>query len=197
MLVWVPYVFAVGGFLMSAFAGWFLLGPAMLIKSITAIPKKTVRSLGKAAKEGSVPELQLEVELRKMLPVPFLPARKIYIKPHEMVLPMPLGPRTTRSLTPVEERQKRIEEEEERQKELEFRRNHIMTMPFRDMSRGFFSLFINTKRALTREGFMKVKVRDKNYKLDVTGGWALENGRALDRLIGVKKQLALQPKHTV
>jgi hypothetical protein len=185
--VWVPYAFSVGGVLMGAFASWFVLGPAMLIKSITAIPKNVVRSLGTAAKGGSIPELQLEVELRKMLPVPFFPARKIYIRPHEMVLPVSLGTTTSHRLSPAEMRRRKVEEEEGRQKELEYRRNHILTNPFRDMSKAFFSLFINTRRALMRDGFVKLKVKQRTYKLDISGGWALDNGKALDRLVGMKK----------
>ena len=172
---------------MGGFAGYFVLGPSMLIKSITAIPKNVVRSLGTEAKGGSIPELQLEVELKKMLPVPFFPARKIYIRPQEMVLPMPLGPTASQRLTPAEMRQMKVEEERRRQMELEYERNHIMTSPFRHMNKVFFSLFQNTRRAFMKEGFVTVQVKQRTYKLDITGGWALDNGKALDRLVGVKK----------
>ncbi len=33
---------------------------------------------------------------------------------------------------------------------------------------------------------MKVEVKGSSYKLDVTGGWALDGGRALDRLARIK-----------
>lgn len=166
-----------------------MLGPAMLIKSITAIPKNVVLTLGTAAKGATVPELQLEVELRKMFPVPFFPARKIYIKPQELVTPMSLSPRVTpgssRRITESERRMRRLGIEAEKKRQLEYDRNHLLTSPFRHASRAFLSLFVNTKRALVRDGFLKVNVKGQKYKLDVTGGWVLDNGRALDKLVRV------------
>ena len=64
-----------------------------------------------------------------------------------------------------------------------------MTAPFRHMSRGFFQLFKAIGRTWHREGFMKVEVKGMKYKLDVTGGWALDRGRALDRLARVRPGL--------
>lgn len=174
---------------MGLMAGYFILGPASLVKSITALPKNVVMTLGTAAKGGSVPELQLEVELRKMFPVPFFPARKIYVKPQEIVLPMSLSPpvrsSTSEHLSASERRVRRLEAKAEKERELEYERNHLLTAPFRHASKAFFSLFVNTKRALMRDGFAKVKIKGKNYKLDVTGGWALDSGRAMDRLVRV------------
>ncbi|TVY80718.1 hypothetical protein LSUE1_G005760 [Lachnellula suecica] len=183
---WVPYAFGVGTFLMAAMAGWFIMGPAMLIKSITAVPKSVVMSLGTAAKGGaSVPELQLEVELRKMFPVPFFPPRKLYIEPHQLELPTALAaPAPTRAAISLREME---QAEKQREEELEYRRNHILSMPFRDANKAFYSLFANTRRAFVREGFMKVAVKGKIYKLDVTGGWALDEGRGLDKLVAVKR----------
>lgn len=184
---WVPPAFMLCGGVMGIMAGYFLLGPASLIKSITAIPKSVVLTLGTTAKGGTVPELQLEVELRKMFPVPLFPARKIYIKPEEMVLPTPLSPpiNSAERLTPAERKARRLEEEALEQKQLEYERSHLLTLPFRHASRAFFSLFQNTKRSFLREGFLKVKIKGYNYKLDVTGGWVLDRGRAIDRLVRV------------
>lgn len=166
-----------------------MLGPAMLIKSITAVPKNVVLTLGTAAKGATVPELQLEVELRKMFPIPFFPARKIYIKPHELVIPMSLSPRVITGapgrVTASEERMRRLGTEAEQKKQAEYDRNYLLTSPFRHAGKAFMSLFVNTKRALVRDGFLKVNVKGQKYKLDITGGWVLDNGRALDKLVRV------------
>ncbi|TVY47600.1 hypothetical protein LOCC1_G002345 [Lachnellula occidentalis] len=183
--VYVNYAFAVIGIVTGGMASYFVLGPSMMIKSISAIPRNVTRILGTPATGRSIPELQLEVELKRMLP--FLPAKKIHIKPQELVLPVPLGPTAAQRLTPAEVRQKRAENELRRQQELEYERSHLMTLPFRQMNKAFFSFFQNTRRALVREGFLKVEVKQSTYKLDITGGWALDDGKALDRLVGVKK----------
>ncbi|TVY89900.1 hypothetical protein LAWI1_G006172 [Lachnellula willkommii] len=182
---WTRYAFAVGSVFMGGFAGYLVLGPSMMIKSISAIPRNVTRTLGTPAAGGSIPELQLEVELRRM--VPFLATKKVYIKPQELVLPVPLGPTPAQRLTPAEIKRMNAEKKLRRQQDLEYQRSHLMTLPFRQMSRGFFSLFQNTRRAFMREGFLKVQVKQRTCKLDITGGWALDDGKALDRLVGVKK----------
>lgn len=182
---WTNYAFAVGAVFMGGCAGYLILGPSMMIKSISAIPRNVTRTLGTPATSGSIPELQLEVELRRM--VPFFSAKKIYIKPQELVLPMPLGPTPAQRVSPAVIRAMTAEKKLRRQQELEYERTHLMTSPFRQMSKGFFSLFQNTRRAFMREGFLKAQVKQKTYKLDITGGWALDDGKALDRLVGVKK----------
>lgn len=178
----VPKIFLVTGVMLSGFATWFFLAPASLIKSITAVPGSVVRTLGTIAK-GGVPELQLEVEFVKMLPVPFLATRKIYIHPQDMALPMALRPQHLDTPTAAQKRQNMLEEEGQKRQLLEYEKSHIMTAPFRHAGTAFLGLFTNTKRAFLRDGFMKVYIKDKQYKLDISGGWALDQGRALDRLV--------------
>jgi len=40
-------------------------------------------------------------------------------------------------------------------------------------------------RTWTREGFMKLRLKGQTYKLD-GGGWVLDRGKALDRLVTIK-----------
>ncbi|RDL40484.1 uncharacterized protein BP5553_00463 [Venustampulla echinocandica] len=191
--VYVPYAFGGAGFLMAAFAGWLMLGPAKIIRSITAVPKRLGASAGKSAKgpriasQGTAPELELEVELRKMFPMPFFPARKIYCKPREFIVSEALA-RPPPALSPAEMREMKMAEEEDRQRLLEYERSHILTAPFRHANKAFFELFQSMRRAWTREGFHRVEIKGKFYKFDTTGGWALDNGRALIRLAAVKRK---------
>jgi hypothetical protein len=185
---WVPYALAGVSFFMVAFGTWLVLGPARLIKSITAIPRNS-NAISNAVGKSASPALEIEVELRKMFPLPFFPARKLYVKPEEISLPTSLGPTTSKVLTPAEVRATRLAEEQERQRLLEYQRNHILTLPFRQISQLFFKMFKAVGRSWHREGFLKVDVKGSKYKLDVTGGWALDGGRALDRLAGIKPNL--------
>jgi hypothetical protein len=165
--------------MMACAGGWVLLTPSGIVKSITAIPRAMQVKVGKKAWG---PELQIEVELKKMFPVPFFPARKIYVQPSELKFPSSIARPEISRLSAAEMARTRRQEEEARKKAWEYDRTHIMTSPFRHMSRGFFQAFTAMKRSWVREGFMKIQVAEKTYKLDISDGWALDGGRALDRL---------------
>jgi len=189
LAAWVPVAFGGVCFMMACFGGWLILGPARLIKTIIAIPQKAAQATGaNLAKVAAQPELKLEVELRKMFPLPFFPARKLYVKPEEIVLPATLMPFVER-LSPAQMMAMRTQEEEERKKAIEYERSHIMTAPFRHASRAFYHAFVAMRRTWSREGFLKIIINGQAYKLDLVGGWALDRGRALDRLVTIKPSL--------
>lgn len=196
---WVPIAFGVICFGMAGAGTFFLLGPAWIVKSITAMPPAALKAAGavpSAAKSvgngvvkgNGAPALHIEVELRKMLPLPFFPARKIYVRPDEVQLPHQLA-RPTSSLSPAQRAALKAQEEAEREAELEYERTHIMSRPIRHMSRAFFELFQGARRIWTREGFTAIYVKGYKYKLDVSGGWALDGGKAIDRLVTIKPKL--------
>lgn len=88
------------------------------------------------------------------------------------------------------ERVKAHEAEKERQaKAREYEMNHLMTAPFRHAGQGARTGWQQVRRVFSREGFIKVIVNGDRQKMDVMGGWALENGRALDRLVSVKNDI--------
>lgn len=185
--------------MMAAFAGWLILGPSKIIRSITAIPKHLAAAAAGAPTKGgprvgiktaaAAPELELEVELRKMFPMPFFPARKIYCKPQQFVVPEMLARPAQPPLTGIELRQKQMAEEDQMKRLLEYERSHILTSPFRHANKAFYELFQSMRRAFTREGFHRVEINGKYYKFDTTGGWGLDNGRALIRLASVSRKL--------
>jgi hypothetical protein len=176
---------------MAVAGGYFLLGPAWIVKSITAMPPAALKAAGAVranVAKSSAPELKIEIELRKMLPLPFFPARKLYVRPEEIELRHALTA-TDKRASAAELRAIRLQEEADRQKELEYERTHIMSRGVRHMSRAFFDLFVSIRRTWTREGFAKIYIKGYTYKLDVSGGWALDGGRALDRLVTIKPKL--------
>ena len=48
--------------------------------------------------------------------------------------------------------------------------------------------FRGWRRGLTREGFAPLWVGKEKYKIDVLGGWALDDGKVLDRLVTYREQ---------
>lgn len=177
---------------MAAAGGYFLLGPAWIVKSITAMPQSALKAAGAVTKGVAPGEMRIEVALRKMFPIPFIPARKLYLKPDEIQLEHQLA-RVDLKLTTAELRAIKIAEAEEAQKALEYEQTHIMSkgprMIGRIISRGSFDIFKAVRRTWTQEGFTNLRIKRYNYKLDVSGGWALEGGRALDRLVTVKQKV--------
>ena len=173
---WVPIAFAGICFMMGALGGWLIFAPASLIRSITAHPVKSALANG-------APSLRVDIELRKMLPLPFLAPRVVSATPAELLLNHSIYVPAVRPVTAAERlavaRRQAEEQEAERQKS-------ILLAPFRHASQAFYGLFIAIRRTWSREGFLKLKVKGRPYKLDITGGWALDEGRALDRICKVQ-----------
>ncbi|KAF1731853.1 hypothetical protein CRV24_008043 [Beauveria bassiana] len=75
--------------------------------------------------------------------------------------------------------------EEARVKQRKFDMQHLLTMPFRHISRAFSGFFRGVRAAWTDMGFATIKVGDKEFKVDVTNGFAHEGFRTLERLVPV------------
>jgi hypothetical protein len=170
---WIPYAFGVICFLTACLGCWFILAPSGIIRSISAVP--TIAT-GTAARS-----LRLEIELLRTPPLPFLPAKRIVVLPTETSLNFPLH-------TPVSRADQRRMELSNMDKawQQKSRGKSILTLPFRQMSLGFHKLVSATSRLFTRAGFLKLDAKGLTYKLDITGGWALDEGKALDKLVRVK-----------
>ena len=73
--------------------------------------------------------------------------------------------------------------EEDRWRELA--KTNIMTLPFRQASYWMWRGFMLVKNIIWKDSFVYVQVIGKNgtFKFDRNAAWALDNGRALDRLV--------------
>jgi hypothetical protein len=182
---WIPIAFGVVCFGVACFGGYLVLGPARLIKTVTAIPPTQAQAVAVAKGVGkNGPGLAIEIELRKMLPIPFFPARKVIAKPEDLTLNRrvyvpPVDPRQA-AVERLEERRRREREQEEE------RRKSIWWRPFRDANKAFHKLFMAMRLVWTRDSFLELAVKGSKYKLDIGGGWGLDEGRALDRLVRLK-----------
>jgi hypothetical protein len=194
---WIPIAFGGICFLMAAFGGWLLMAPARLIKSITAVPAAlstapkvagpgrsavAAKTVGAAAAQ---PSLNIEVELRRMFPLPFFPARVITTTPNCLGLNAPIYYPPT---TPLTSAQRLALQKQQEAAQAAEREKSILLAPFRHLSQASYRLFKAISRSWTREGFLKLEVKGHGaYKLDITGGWALDEGRALDRICKVQR----------
>lgn len=171
---------------MSGFGTWLFLGPAHMIRTITFIPKRLATSNASSLTRAARTDAHVEIELSKMFPIPFFPARKILATPEEIELSQAINQPLPSNTTAEERRRIREAEREELKALQEYEDTHIMTRPFRHFGRGAKSAYKAMARIWLREGFVNAKIKGGNHKLDVSGGWALDGGRALDRLVAVK-----------
>ncbi|UNI14128.1 hypothetical protein JDV02_000793 [Purpureocillium takamizusanense] len=88
----------------------------------------------------------------------------------------------------VPELRRRHEDEmarRERERLWRFDKEHLLTMPFRRTGRAFGSLFRGVRAAWTDMGFGVITVDGKDYKVDVTQGFAHDGFRTLERIVAV------------
>jgi hypothetical protein len=194
---WVALTFGTGAFILFAMGGWLSTCPAGIIKTLKVIPKRIVlekRLVGPQMAQR-LPDLVLEAEIRKTLPLPFLPNRKFYLDPHDMQVPAALCP----TLTPSQAAELKAFEQQMKataQKQAEYNAKNKLASLGNRFSRWNYNVFQAVKRAWTREGFMVIRFvglkggREVSsaFKLDVIGGgYALDQGRAIDRLADVRR----------
>ncbi|KAI9798099.1 MAG: hypothetical protein M1833_004996 [Piccolia ochrophora] len=164
---WVPIAFGFVCFFMTCMGTWLLLAPSRLIRTITAIPI------------GTTPRsITLEVRLRRWLPIPFMKPRTFTCPPQDVTITPRLFEHPPPALSLAE-----VKRQEEKQRE--FERARILTAPFRHLSYACWRGLRAVKRVWTREGFSNLKAKGERgvMKLDREGGWALDEGRGLDRLV--------------
>lgn len=67
-------------------------------------------------------------------------------------------------------------------------KTNLLTLPFRQANYWMWRGFIGVRRAFTTEGFHYLHVAGHNrvWKLDSNPAWALDDGKALDKLVKIK-----------
>ena len=140
------------------------------------------------------------IEVSYSRAIPFLANKKEYFHPSEVEMPFRMQTLCERLNTltaqknmgnkgPVSRTAQMMaakNQQAAREKERKERMSHLLTLPFRDAAKVFRGAYEGLRRSFYREGFAKVYLRGVEYKLDMTSGWALDDGRAMDRLLTVK-----------
>ncbi|KAI6246514.1 hypothetical protein HI914_05418 [Erysiphe necator] len=175
--IWIPYAFTGVSLITILFGIRFLCNPLRMIRNMTAIPKI----------EQGKQILEIEIELKKMIPLPFFAPKVICVAPKEIFIPSLLVSQNNPHISQLEQRRQRAQEILQRQQDLEYERSHIMSAGIRHLWRAISKvctgIFRATQRAFTRDNFFEMRIRGKIYKLDLDGGWVLDNGKAIDRLV--------------
>ncbi|KAK3901248.1 hypothetical protein C8A05DRAFT_35074 [Staphylotrichum tortipilum] len=207
LMWWVPYTFAFIIVFMAAVGSWFIWSTGNIVKSIEAVPAAAVAKeiASRAAKTAanttalSTPTAALPspiyIEVLTRRPFPFAPPKKHLMHPDEIQLPFRMHgihARTAREHGPPAPRTLREQREQIRAEraardaraaERKYTMDHLLTAPFRDGAKAFGTAITGLSRAFTRSGFAKIRLGKKKYRMDAMGGWALDDGRALDRLM--------------
>ncbi|RYC58354.1 hypothetical protein CHU98_g7850 [Xylaria longipes] len=182
---WVPVGFGVISFMFAALGTVFTLRPTSIIRSIQLLPNTASQQAPGSPRQ----RVLLEVAARRIAPIP-LPVKRMRVEPENIVLVNRMQHRPV-VLTQEEKAAKKLEDAKRRKAEREYELDHLMTAPFRDAGRASSTILGNIRRGLTGEGFAPVFINGVRYKLDIEGGYALENGQVLDRLVKIQPDPAL------
>ncbi|KAI0816551.1 hypothetical protein GGR55DRAFT_627412 [Xylaria sp. FL0064] len=178
---WIPVGFGVVSFMFAAIGTIFALRPSSIIRSISVVPYSQSQRQGLEPLPQSI---TLEVTARRISPIP-LPVKRFQVKPEQIALVNRMQPRVM-VLSEGERIAKQREDAIRRKQERQYDLDHLMTAPFRDAGRVSSTIWSNIRRGLTGEGFEPVYINGVQYKLDTEGGYALENGQVMDRLVKIQ-----------
>lgn len=197
---WVGYVFGAAYVLLGSMAFYLISKTPNVVRSIRLLPalasSPQAVALGAAAAVQAARPVtgagaavatatampQLEVTVNRMVPI---------LSPKVIVTNLDNVALKSRFSLPDEyvPELKRLEQqraaEEARAKQRKFDMQNLLTMPFRHISRVFSGFFRGVRAAWTDMGFASIKVGDKEFKVDVTKGFAHDGFKTLERLVPV------------
>ncbi|KAL5627682.1 hypothetical protein BROUX41_003835 [Berkeleyomyces rouxiae] len=201
-LAWyVPKMFGVICVAMGALGSYYILRSSNIIHRIRVLPLAQTGTSASTSPGTSVAqlvaqkitELPLEIEVKRMLP--FLPTRMVRTTTACVSMDGTLSKPAPQHLTEAERRELQLAVEKARAEAVQYEKDHLMTAPFRHFSRGAQTAWHGVKQALIGSGFVRLKVEAEvkgkgTYKLDVTNGLALNEGRVLDKLVKIEMKEA-------
>ncbi|KXJ94552.1 hypothetical protein Micbo1qcDRAFT_159743 [Microdochium bolleyi] len=197
----VAYPFGFVSVLMAVVGARFAMTPSGIVRTIKVLPSAAAaassqvvaRQAGSIASAAARP--QIEVMVRRTAPIPGLPLQRIVCEPHEIVMKARMYNRPSASGEP-KSAEELAEEAAQKQAELEYERTHVMTAPFRHGWWAIRTVFLTIRQGITGEGFAPIEVKGVKYKLCITDGYALEEGRALDRIVQIDEDQAVAALRT-
>ncbi|KAK3296092.1 uncharacterized protein B0H64DRAFT_163349 [Chaetomium fimeti] len=197
LMWWIPHAFGVILVFMAGMGAYFVTGAGRIVRSIEAVPATAVTAAAKqlAGSTTTTGPLYIQVTTRRM--APFMPDKKHLLQPEQVLLPFRMysvfggemgapGALGQKPMSMAERVRMERAAREAKIAERKYTMDHLMTAPFRDGRKAFSGAWDGIVRSFNRGGFAKIQLGKGEYKLDVTGGWALDGGRAMDRLLPVR-----------
>lgn len=164
---WVGPVYGAIAFLLAGLGMYVIASPVGLVRSIQAVP-------GRA---GTPVKLRIEA---KTIPIPFIKPQIMVVERGEAIL--------SARVVPMALLFRAVNAQKMQNLRVGLENRFVLFRPFiitrRWLSRSMFKWFINTRMAFTRFGVVYLDVGNKRWKVDASG-WLLDEGRALDKLIGI------------
>lgn len=182
---WVGLTFGASYVLLGSMGLYLITKTPNIVSTIRVLPgqaTKLAAAAGGSASAGPTP-LHMEVTVKSMLP---------FLKPKVLTTPLDKVSLKTRFSLPGEYvpelRRAELERvaEVKRVAQRKFDMEHLFTMPFRRLGRAFAAMFNGVKSAWTDMGYGIVRVDGKEYKVDVTKGFAHDGFRTLEKLVELK-----------
>ncbi|KAK7418815.1 hypothetical protein QQX98_003677 [Neonectria punicea] len=173
---WVGYVFGASYLLLGSMGLYLITKTPNIVGGIRVLPVHGSKLAGNSP-------LQMEITVKRMVPL---------LEPKVITTMLDKVTLTSRFSLPEQyvPELKRLEAqraEETRRKALrKFDMEHLFTMPFRQVGRGFKGMFNGIKSAWTDMGYGVMKVDGKHYKVDVTKGFAHDGFRTLEKLVDIQ-----------
>ncbi|KAK6841649.1 hypothetical protein PG989_009802 [Apiospora arundinis] len=191
---WVPYAFSAVAVMLGFLGMNFALQPAHVVRLIKVLPSAAAAAATGGARPGLVGagnssvahKVQLEVLVRRLTPIPGFPLKRIVVEPNEIIMKTRLFHPKKAEPTEIERMRMGREWEKRKKEQMQYNKDHLMTAPFRDGAWAMGQFFNAIRRGLTGEGFAPVEIKGGKYKLDIVKGYALEDGRALDRIVRIE-----------
>lgn len=189
-LAWfIPPIYTATSLALAGMGSFYIMGTANIVKSVRAVPTALLQEKPPSTINPILTPVHLEVAIKPLLP--FRTKSKILTVPPEKVMlshalyhPSPSA-KQARALEKQEKKEKKEQWEKDKQR--------LMTLPFRDAWRYTKIAFYGMKRALIGGGFVKMTVGDRKCKLDMTTGWALNEGKTLEALVMVDGATTARP----
>ncbi|KAL1871987.1 hypothetical protein VTK73DRAFT_1776 [Phialemonium thermophilum] len=199
---WVPHAFGAICLFMAGMGAWFATGAGSIVRRIRAVPVRLVPASAASAAASRPAASPLLVEFSVTRPIPFLRDRSVFASPDDVRIPFRIStllasqrqksrfsPRTSStsdnhsSSTPAAQPGRQHQEQPS---------GGRATAPLRSVAHAVSAAWKGLRRGLNREGFAKVRIGGVECRLDTHGGWALDDGKAIDRVLHVRPAAGTQ-----
>ncbi|PHH72822.1 hypothetical protein CDD82_5790 [Ophiocordyceps australis] len=180
--LWISSVSGISYVLLASIGFFIITRTSNIVSTIEVLPGSSMGSAKKQATSPKPSSLRVQITVRRVLP---------FLQPKVVTTTLDKVSLRSRFVLPtkhVPELQRKMQERREEEKRQELHRfdmDHLLTMPFRRIGRVLKSLFGGVRWAWTNSGFGTIVADGKEYKVDITQGYALDGFHELERLVPV------------